>query len=298
MLPSGVDSWALWCSEGIGSPSVGVGSALPPPDGDGRWGRRGVARRRGCLAPGEEGLGELLPEVAEHAARVRPGVLAHALPRRLPEQLVVRVPAPDAIGEADQVLVHPWAALGEEPLERDPVRAVRLLAEQLPLYGRGELARRVPVVGVDDPVDDVRAEEREVGVASSRDGEVVEAHEVHGRPRGEQQDRDAGVGSRAREPRPPRARQQQRQQRRDQEHLVRRAREREQRRRDAGEREQAGRTGAALRGRPPTSRRRTRPRRGSRSPARGRPRRTRGRAGAAAPTRTAGPAPKSSAVRT
>ena len=70
--------------------------------------------------------------------------------------------------------MHAAAPEEKKLVEVDPVRAVRLVREQLAGRRPGELARGGPVLRLDDPVGDERAEERERRAASPRDGEVVE----------------------------------------------------------------------------------------------------------------------------
>ena len=173
--------------------------------------------------PGEQRLRQLLPVVAEHAARVRARVRPDAFPGSRAEPVVVRVPSPEPVGEAHEVLVHPRAALPEEGREIDPVGAVRLLAEQVPLDGVREPPRRRAVVGADDVVDRECAEERQARAAAARDGEVVEAHEVDRRPGGEDRDGDPAEGDGPPDADAPGRREHERQEADDEERLVRRA---------------------------------------------------------------------------
>ena len=86
---SGVESWALWYSDGIGSPSVGLGQLRPSTTtvgpGAGAAGApvAGLAAT-GAVRPAKSGFAELLPEVAEHAAGECPRVLPHRLARARP----------------------------------------------------------------------------------------------------------------------------------------------------------------------------------------------------------------------
>ena len=180
------------------SPPEGRGSRLPlttivsavavggwaPARGGGRgrrrrWSRRGGGRRRALRRQGDE---QRRPELAEDgardAARVRPGMGAHGLDADLAELRVVAVPAPDAVGEPDQVLELPVAASCEERVQRDAVRAVRLLGQEIALHGARERARRGPVARLDDVVGRERAEEREIGLAAPRNRVVVVAEAV------------------------------------------------------------------------------------------------------------------------
>ena len=131
--------------------------------------------------------------------------------------------------------MHPVASLGEERLQVDSVRAIRLLTEELALDGIGERARRRPVLRADDVVGGERPEERQAGAPAPRHGEIVVADEVDGRPRGEQGDGDAAEGDRPGEADAPRRGQEQRQQPHDEERLVRGPDQREEGRRDAEE---------------------------------------------------------------
>ena len=212
--------------------------------------------------------------------RVRPWMRADGFAPGPAEDLVVGVPAPHAVGEADQVLVEPRAAAREEGLEIDPVRPVRLVREDVPLDCRRKLSRGGAVVRLDDVVDDERAEEREARLRSPSHGEVVVAPEVRPGPPAEQQQGDADAGRDAAEPHAPGAGEDERKERDDQEGLVDGPRECDQRRRPRRGSKPPGRRGER---RPDDDRgpdARTRPRRRSRSRARGRSMRTRDRGSA------------------
>ena len=89
-------------ADGIGWPSVGSGSCAEA---------RELSARAG-LALGdrdEDRPPEEAPRVARDAARVRARMRANGLASDPREVRVVVVPAPGAVGKADEVLVHPRA---------------------------------------------------------------------------------------------------------------------------------------------------------------------------------------------
>ena len=63
------------------------------------------------------------------------------------EHRVVGVPAEDLVGEDVEVLVDAEAPLGEELVERDTVRPVRLAREQVSLHRRASRRDASPFVG-------------------------------------------------------------------------------------------------------------------------------------------------------
>src|SRR5262249_50738805 len=102
----------------------------------------GARRLRGgrALRDDVERLPELVLDGAGDASKKRPGMPANRFQSHFEELGVIGVPPPDAIREGDQVGIHPDAAGIEELLERDPVRAVRLVREELALDGARELS--------------------------------------------------------------------------------------------------------------------------------------------------------------
>ena len=109
---------------------------------------------------------------------------------------VVVVPAPHAVGEPGQVLVHARASRGEELLEVDLVGAVGLERQEVAGDRALELARRGAVLRLHDPVGDEGAEQRKRRASPASQGEVVGADGVVPRP-GEQRD-DGGEHERGR----------------------------------------------------------------------------------------------------
>ena len=170
--------------EGIGSPSSGGGpvacSVRCP-------GALAVCVRHGRVERPEQEP----PEVAADPAGVGAGVRQDRLARDAPESAVVVVPAPRAVGEDGEVVVHAGAAGGEERLEVDPPRPVRLVREQLAGDGRGELLGRRAVAGLHDPVGHEGPEE-ERRRSAAHDREVVPAHLVVHRQRTERHEHAGG----------------------------------------------------------------------------------------------------------
>jgi hypothetical protein len=78
--------------------------------------------------------------------------------------------------------VHAEAALAEQLVERDTVRAVRLPREEVTLHRRGEPARVLAVLGRHDVVRDERAVEGDDRVAAASEPPRVEAEAVVHRP--------------------------------------------------------------------------------------------------------------------
>ncbi len=127
----------------------------------------------------------------------------HRLAPDAGEMRVVVVPTPRAVGEADEILVHARTARGEERVDVDAVRAIRLTREEVVLDRPRELARRIAVLGRDDSVDDERSVEREPGTGAAHHGEVVGPHRVVRRPDEERNDRSGPQSGKPAEPRSP-----------------------------------------------------------------------------------------------
>ncbi len=112
----------------------------------------------------------------------------HRLPADLREPPVVVVPAPHAVGQAGQVLVHARAAGGEEPLEVDLVGEVRLGRQEVARDSTLELAGRRAVLRLHDPVGDESAEERQRRSATACEREVIGTNGVVPSPDEERND--------------------------------------------------------------------------------------------------------------
>ena len=158
------------------------------------------------------------------------------------EVRVVVVPAPRAVGEPDEILVHAGAAGAEERVEIDAVRAVRLARQEIVLHGTRELSGRLAVLGRHDAVDDERAVERKAVACTTNDGEVVGAHGVVTRP--QEQGRDRGDAERCERPdaRPPGATPQQEQRREHDQDLAHRSNQDEERQSESDRGGSPGRT--------------------------------------------------------
>ena len=136
---------------------------------------------RDGLAPSEgqvDGPPQQVPGVTRDATRVVAGMLANGFAADTRELRVVVVPAPRAVGESDEVLVHPRASGAEEPVEVDLVRAVRLARQEVVGDRTGELARGLSVLRRDDPIDDECAVERKPVPGTTHHREVVGSHRV------------------------------------------------------------------------------------------------------------------------
>ena len=129
-----------------------------------------------CSAPGAGSANGEDARPCGYASCVRARMGANCLDAGLAQKTFVAVPAVELIGERSEIVLHPSARIGEEVVEVDPVGPVRLLRKQLRLDGLREPARRRPVVGADDPVEEKRAFEGQPGIAAARDGVVAEAN--------------------------------------------------------------------------------------------------------------------------
>ena len=132
---------------GMRWPSVGRGSVRPPMTivsgvSEGRRPLRSAAARRHPSRERETRADGEGPRPSSRP-RARTSLDACVLPRsRRHEGFGRRSPSPLAVRERSQVVDHARARIGEEVVEVDAVRAIRLLREKLALDRARELARR------------------------------------------------------------------------------------------------------------------------------------------------------------
>ncbi len=121
---SGVEMNAETLADGIGCPSVGSGSWLSR--------RESPRARPQSRVRGRKTGHQSEPPRRRGRRRVhRRQAGEHRLTPDACEVRVVVVPTPRPVGEPDEVLVHARASRGEERVEVDAVRAVRLAWEQI-----------------------------------------------------------------------------------------------------------------------------------------------------------------------
>ncbi len=172
-------------------------------------GRRGRGLARLVGADGQEHRPPQEPQgVACDASGERPGMLEHGLPADARQVRIVVVPAPGSVREPGQVLVHARAPRREELVDVDSVRTVGLSRQEVARDLARELAGRLAVFGIDDPVLDVCTEQRNRVAATAHDREVVRPHGVVGRPPEERHEQCRGDNPRSAETDAPRAGQQ------------------------------------------------------------------------------------------
>ena len=181
MCPSGVVEKNPWWAAGISSPSEGTGSA-------GRVAGLAfgaVARRFDVIVRerDEEWLPELFEGRLADAGEVPERMRLDRLDADGTHVRIVGVPPPESIGDPDHVLELTRPPALEELVERDPVRAVGLLGQQLQSHRACELPRGGPVIRTDDVIGRERAVEREERPGAAGDGVIVVAEPVGDRPR-------------------------------------------------------------------------------------------------------------------
>ena len=162
---------------------------------------------------------EQASHIARDPSRVGARVREHGLAADTRKVAVVVVPAPHAVGEAGQVLVHARAARRKELLEVDLVRAIRLERQEVACNGTLELARGRAVLGLHDVVGHERSEQRKRRSAPACQCEVVCPEGVVSRPGEQGDDRREDEGSCALQPHSPRLAREERDEREQEQHL-------------------------------------------------------------------------------
>ena len=136
-------------------------------------------------------------------------------------------PSPLAVSERAEVDDHARARIGEEVVEMNAVRAIRLLREELAPDRDRELARRRSVLRPDDAIRHEGPLERQTRVPTARDRVIPVADAVVDGPDAQERDSGEDEDRRRNEPCPPGSTHEQRDHRQHEQHLIARPHEHE-----------------------------------------------------------------------